>query len=179
MREETASPADAGPGAGGTQYLWSPWRIEYIKGPHDDAGCIFCEKVAAPISADAENLILHRGARAFALLNAFPYNPGHIMVAPVRHTGDFESLTPEEAGESTRLLQESLRVLREADAPHGFNVGMNLARSAGAGIPDHLHWHVVPRWNGDTNFISIVGETRVLPELLAETYARLRPLFGS
>jgi len=156
-------------------YLWSPWRIEYIKGPHDDVGCIFCEKPAA--GDDDTNLILARATHAFALLNAYPYNPGHVMVAPFRHTGDFESLTAEESADVDLLIKRTLGVLREGEAPHGFNIGMNLARTAGAGIPDHLHWHIVPRWNGDTNFISIVGETRVLPELLAETYARLKPLF--
>ena len=159
-----------------TDHLWSPWRIEYIKGPHDDdAGCIFCEKPAG--DDDEANLILAKRGAAFALLNAYPYNPGHIMVAPRRHTGDFESLDAAELADVSALIQDSIRVLREAEEPHGFNVGMNLSRSAGAGIPDHLHWHIVPRWTGDTNFISIVGETRVLPELLAETYARLKPLF--
>jgi ATP adenylyltransferase len=162
---------------GTLRHLWSPWRIEYIKGPHDDAGCIFCEKPAG--GDDAANLVLARRDGAFALLNAYPYNPGHIMVAPRRHTGDFESLQPAELADVDALIQESLRVLREAEAPHGFNIGMNLSRSAGAGIPDHLHWHIVPRWTGDTNFISIVGETRVLPELLAETYAALRPGFDA
>lgn len=157
--------------------LWSPWRIGYIKGPHDDSECIFCDKHGAPAEDDAGSLVLAREERAFALLNAFPYNPGHIMVAPVRHTGDFEALSTEEMAAVDGLIQASIRALREVEAPHGFNIGMNLSRSAGAGIPDHLHWHVVPRWNGDTNFISIVGETRVLPELLADTYAHLRPRF--
>jgi ATP adenylyltransferase len=169
VREETAG------GAGPTQHLWSPWRIEYIRGTHDPDTCIFCEGIAG--DDDAANLVLARAERAFALLNAYPYNPGHIMVAPVRHTGDLESLEAGELADIDRLMKESVRALREGEAPDGFNIGMNLSRSAGAGIPDHLHWHVVPRWSGDTNFISIVGETRVLPELLAETYARLRPLF--
>jgi ATP adenylyltransferase len=158
-----------------TGYLWSPWRIEYIKGPHDDSVCIFCDKPAG--DDDEANLILARNEHAFVLLNAYPYNPGHLMVAPLRHTGDLESLSADEARDADLLLKESVRVLREGEAPHGFNLGMNRSRTAGAGIPDHLHWHVVPRWNGDTNFMSIVGETRVLPELLAETYARLKPLF--
>jgi ATP adenylyltransferase len=167
-------PVDAGSGTGSMEYLWSPWRIEYIKGP-DHAGCIFCEKPAA--GDDEPNLILAREAHAFALLNAYPYNPGHVMVAPFRHTGDLESLSVEESADVDALIKRTLRVLREAEAPHGFNIGMNLSRTAGAGIPDHLHWHVVPRWNGDTNFISIVGETRVLPELLAETYSHLKPRY--
>ena len=150
--------------------------MAYIEASHDEPeGCLFCELLAR--DDDESAFILTRDGVAFALLNAYPYNPGHIMVAPTRHTGDFESLAGEELADADRLMQEALRVLREAEAPHGFNIGMNLSRSAGAGIPDHLHWHVVPRWNGDTNFISIVGETRVLPELLAETYARLQPLF--
>jgi ATP adenylyltransferase len=158
-----------------TDHLWSPWRIEYIKGPHDDSTCIFCDKPAA--GDDEANLILARNERAFVLLNAYPYNPGHLMVAPLRHTGDLESLTLEESRDADALVKDSVRALREGAAPHGFNLGMNLSRTAGAGIPDHLHWHVVPRWNGDTNFMSIVGETRVLPELLAETYAQLKPFF--
>ena len=158
-----------------TDYLWSPWRIEYIRGPHDESTCIFCEKPAA--GDDETNLILARNDQAFALLNAYPYNPGHIMVAPLRHTGDFESLGASELADIDCLIQASVRALREAQAPHGYNVGMNLGRSAGAGIPDHVHWHVVPRWTGDTNFMSVVGDTRVLPELLSETYAHLRPLF--
>jgi len=158
-----------------TEYLWSPWRIEYIKGPHDDSVCIFCEKPAA--GDDETSRILARNDGAFVMLNTYPYNPGHLMVAPFRHTGDYESLSPEELLDANRLIQASLRVLRQGEGPHGLNLGMNLARTAGAGIRDHLHWHIVPQWNGDTNYMSIVGETRVLPELLAETYARLKPLF--
>src|SRR5207249_9762944 len=128
-----------------TEYLWSPWRIEYIKGPRDDSVCIFCEKPAA--GDDETSRILARNDGAFVMLNAYPYNPGHLMVAPFRHTGDYESLSPEELLDANRLIQASLRVLREREGPHGFNLGMNLARTAGAGIPDHLHWHIVPRWN--------------------------------
>ncbi|HEX9411491.1 MAG TPA: HIT domain-containing protein [Actinomycetota bacterium] len=156
--------------------LWSPWRMEYIeaaKGEPD--GCIFCDLPAK--GDDAATLILARGERAFVLMNSFPYNPGHLMVAPLRHTGDFEDLHDDELSDLDGLLKRSLRALREEMEPHGFNIGMNLGRVAGAGIPDHVHWHVVPRWNGDTNFMPVVGQTRVLPELLQETYRKLAPRF--
>jgi ATP adenylyltransferase len=121
--------------------------------------------------------ILSRTGRAFAILNAFPYNPGHLMIAPFRHAGDFVALEAAETADCDALLQLSIRALTQASNPDGFNVGMNLGRVAGAGIPGHVHWHVVPRWNGDTNYMTVVGETRVMPELLAETYAKLKPLF--
>lgn len=156
--------------------LWSPWRMEYIeaaKGEPD--GCIFCDLPAK--GDDAAALILARGERGFVLMNSFPYNPGHLMVAPFRHTGDFEDIHDDELSDLDGLMKRSLRALREEMEPHGFNIGMNLGRVAGAGIPDHVHWHVVPRWNGDTNFMPVVGQTRVLPELLEETYRKLAPRF--
>lgn len=157
--------------------LWSPWRMAYIRSAQDEGeGCIFCELPAR--GDDATSHILRRMERAFVLLNAFPYNPGHLMVAPFRHVGDLEALSPDELADLGALLQTSVRALREEMEPHGYNLGMNLGRVAGAGIPDHLHWHVVPRWNGDTNFMPVVSETRVLPELLEETYAKLLPRFG-
>ena len=156
--------------------LWSPWRMEYIEAAKDDPdGCIFCDLPAK--GDDAATLILSRGERAFVLMNSFPYNPGHLMVAPFRHTGDFEDLHRDELADIDALLKRSLRALREEMEPQGFNIGMNLGRVAGAGIPDHVHWHVVPRWNGDTNFMPVVGQTRVLPELLEETYRKLAPRF--
>ncbi|HEX9717027.1 MAG TPA: HIT domain-containing protein [Actinomycetota bacterium] len=154
--------------------LWSPWRMEYIEAAKaEPEGCVFCDLPAK--GDDAATYILRRGEHGFVLLNSFPYNPGHVMVAPFRHTGDLEGLDPVELLDLDRLMQDSIRALREEMAPHGFNVGMNLGRVAGAGIPDHLHWHVVPRWGGDTNFMPVVGQTRVLPELLDETYRRLAP----
>ena len=152
--------------------------MEYIRTATEaDADeCIFCSLPAA--GDDEAAHVLRRGELAFVVLNAFPYNPGHLMVAPLRHTGDFEDLTAEEADELTRLQRTSIRALREEMAPHGFNVGMNIGKVAGAGFPGHLHWHIVPRWNGDTNFMPVVGQTRVLPELLDETYRRLRPRFA-
>lgn len=151
--------------------------MEYVDSAKDDAGdtCVFCEKPAA--GDDEGAYILARTASAFAMLNAYPYNPGHLMVAPFRHVAELEDLTGDELAETMDLLQRSIRALKEVSGPHGFNLGMNLGRVAGAGIPGHLHWHLVPRWNGDTNFMAVVGGTRVLPELLAETYAKLRPVF--
>lgn len=148
--------------------------IEAAQASEEPDGCIFCAK---PDEGDDEKAyVLVRTGKAFAILNAFPYNPGHLMVAPFRHVGDFIDLDSEETAECDILLKRSIEALRKASTPDGFNVGMNLSRVAGAGIPGHVHWHVVPRWNGDTNFMSVVAETRVLPQLLAETYARLKPL---
>jgi ATP adenylyltransferase len=154
--------------------------MEYIaaaKEPDDGEGCIFCDLPAAGDDDGAH--ILTRAELAYVILNTFPYNPGHLLVAPFRHTGDLETLEEPELRDIDRLLQRSVTVLRDEMAPHGFNVGMNLGRVAGAGVPGHLHWHVVPRWNGDTNFMPVVGQTRVLPELLDETYRKLSPRFAA
>ncbi|HSD49041.1 MAG TPA: HIT domain-containing protein, partial [Actinomycetota bacterium] len=121
--------------------------------------------------------VLARDELAWATLAKYPYNPGHVLVLPVRHTGDLEDLSEAEQAAIDRMLRRSLRALREVSDPHGFNVGLNLGRVAGAGIPEHLHWHIVPRWGGDTNFMPVVGRTRVLPELLQETFLKLRPRF--
>ena len=152
--------------------------MEYIRTATevDADDCIFCSLPAA--GDDEAAHVLRRGELVFVVLNAFPYNPGHLMVAPLRHTGDFEDMTAEEADELTRLQRISIRALREEMAPHGFNVGMNIGKVAGAGFPGHLHWHIVPRWDGDTNFMPVTGQTRVLPELLDETYRKLRPRFA-
>lgn len=152
--------------------------MAYIESARDEerGGCVFCALLAGGESV--ENRILARDDLAFVALAKFPYNPGHLLILPVRHTADPEDLSDEEGGAIFGLLQRSLRALREASDPEGFNVGLNLGRPAGAGIPEHLHWHVVPRWGGDTNFMPVVGQTRVLPELLEETYAKLRPGFA-
>jgi ATP adenylyltransferase len=147
--------------------------IESARDGDDDRGCPFC----AIVDSDDEKRILARSERAFVTLAKYPYNPGHLLILPTRHTGEFEDLTAEEHGEIAALLTRSIRALREVSEPHGFNVGLNLGRTAGAGIPEHVHWHVVPRWGGDTNFMPVVGQTRVLPQLLEDTYARLRPAF--
>jgi len=138
-------------------------------------GCVFCRMLAE--DDDARNLILVRAAHCFVVMNLFPYNSGHLMVIPVRHTADFGSLTPAEHTELGRLLDVSRLALAECFTPHGFNIGMNIGRAAGAGILDHLHYHIVPRWNGDSNFMSSVGETKVLSESLPESFRRLKQVF--
>jgi len=158
--------------------IWSPWRMAYIqaaKEQGEDGGCIFCDLPAE--GDDVRTMILARGELAFVIVNSFPYNPGHLMVAPFRHVGAFTSLEAAELADVDALVARSIRALEQEMEPHGYNLGMNLGRVAGAGFPDHVHWHLVPRWNGDTNFMPVVGQTRVLPELLEETYARLRPRF--
>ncbi len=149
--------------------------MEYIKGADAIEDCFLCE---APRRDDDERTyVLARGERAFVILNIYPYNTGHLMVAPYRHVAEMEALGAEEGLEGFAMLRRSVEALKEAFQPQGFNIGMNLGRVAGAGIPDHLHFHVVPRWGGDTNFMPILGETKVLPEMLDETYAKLRPHF--
>jgi len=157
-----------------TSILWAPWRMEYIRG-EKETGCIFCNRI--PQDNDRENLIVHRGALCFVIMNRYPYNNGHLMVVPYRHTGALESLTGEESAEMMQLLQQSTRALREAMHPHGFNVGMNIGKVAGAGIDDHLHFHIVPRWPADTNFMPIVGHTKVVSEALQDTWATLQGIF--
>jgi ATP adenylyltransferase len=150
--------------------------IQQAKNEGGDAECFLCSKPNE--GDDAKALILVRVDSVYVLLNAFPYNPGHVMVSPFRHVGELEELTDQELLDSGHMLQRSVRALKEAMAPDGFNGGLNLGRVAGAGVPGHLHWHLVPRWNGDTNFMPVIGETRVLPESLEETYAKLAPLFA-
>jgi ATP adenylyltransferase len=156
--------------------LWSPWRMRYIESAKEepDGTCVFCALLAEP---SGEGRLLARTDLAFVTLAKYPYNPGHLLVLPVRHVPDLSDLSDAENVEIGRLMQQGLAALRVESDPHGFNVGLNLGRAAGAGIPEHLHWHVVPRWGGDTNFMPVVGDTRVLPELLQETYERLKPRF--
>jgi ATP adenylyltransferase len=139
-------------------------------------GCIFCDH--AERGDDHQARILYRGAQAFVILNAFPYNTGHLMVAPFRHVGDICELEEAERGEMMSLTSESIAIIRKAMKAQGFNVGMNLGTVAGAGIPGHIHMHVVPRWGGDTNFMPVVGKTKVLPEMIEQTDDKLRPLFA-
>jgi ATP adenylyltransferase len=154
--------------------------MAYIEGnkdaPEGDRPCVFCRALELPAD-DEDAWVLARDARAFVTLAKFPYNPGHLLVLPVRHTGELEDVSADEHASIARFLAAGTSALRAASEPHGFNVGLNLGRVAGAGIPGHLHWHVVPRWGGDTNFMPVVGQTRVLPELLAESFAKLQPLF--
>jgi ATP adenylyltransferase len=151
--------------------------MEYIEAARDteDDGCVFCSVLEAG-DPDGDR-VLARDELAWVSLAKYPYNPGHLLVLPIRHTGDPEDLSEGEMASIDRMLVRSLRALRVAADPQGFNVGLNLGRVAGAGIPEHLHWHVVPRWGGDTNFMPVVGRTRVLPELLQETFLKLRPRF--
>jgi ATP adenylyltransferase len=155
--------------------LWAPWRGEFI-GTEKRTDCIFCTFPGE--QKDRENLIVGRSERSFAILNRFPYNNGHLMVIPRRHVGDLAELEPAELADLNGLLQISLKALRQAYKPDGFNVGMNLGAAAGAGIAAHLHWHVVPRWNGDTNFMPVLGQTKVMIEHLATTVDKLTPLFA-
>ena len=157
--------------------------MEYIQGAatgtegereSGEEACVFCA-----IPASESDRVLARGELTYVVLNKFPYNPGHLLVVPLRHVAEIEDLRAEENAELQSMLQRSVRALRDESAPHGFNIGMNLGGVAGAGIPGHLHWHVVPRWSGDTNFTTTVGETRVLPELLAEASRRLAPRFAT
>jgi len=156
-----------------SERLWAPWRMQYVStAGKSDAGCIFCDKPAEAL--DEANLIVLRGTHAFAMLNLFPYTSGHLMVAPYRHTGDILSLNDEESLDLWRLMQCCVRLLQRVYQPDGFNIGFNIGRAAGAGIEGHLHLHIVPRWHGDTNFMTTIGEVRVLPETLDETYRRLK-----
>ena len=146
--------------------LYTPHRMAYIKGEASSDECPFC---VIPGMADEDGLIVARGTTAYAVLNLFPYNSGHLMLVPYRHVSDYEDLTTEEANEIAELTQRAIRAVRHASGAHGFNVGMNLGTIAGAGIAAHLHQHVVPRWGGDTNFMPVVGHTKVLPQLLPDT----------
>jgi ATP adenylyltransferase len=155
--------------------LWAPDRLTYVTRPKDD-GCPFC---AVPGLSDEDGLVLRRGTTAYAVLNLYPYNPGHLMLVPYRHVAEYGALTPAEVAEIGALTQEALAALRTASGAQGFNVGLNLGAVAGAGIAAHLHQHVVPRWGGDTNFMPVVGHTRVLPQLLGQTREMLAAAWPS
>jgi ATP adenylyltransferase len=160
------------------EYLWSPWRLEYVTGDTPAAGCIFCLRgQAGDASHPPDPLVLFRGPTCFIVLNKYPYNNGHLMVVPYSHVSSLAGLKVEELNELAVLTQRSELALREAYNPDAMNIGINLGKPAGAGIVEHVHIHVVPRWNGDTNFMTVFGETRVLPEDLASTASRMRPIF--
>jgi ATP adenylyltransferase len=154
--------------------LWSPWRLAYVTGTSDAQGCVFCEALA---SESAAPLVLFRGDTCYVILNLYPYNNGHLMVVPNRHVASLAECSVAELGEMMELTRRAEIALAEAYRPQGLNVGINLGRSAGAGVVDHVHIHAVPRWTGDTNFMSVIGQVRVLPEELDETARRLRPIF--
>ena len=154
--------------------LWAPWRLAYIESAKETStqdGCIFVDLPAE--DNDRDNLVLYRGKTAFVILNAFPYTNGHLMVAPFKHTAKMSDLNDDELLEINQLLTNCLRWIDRAYGPEGYNIGVNLGHVAGAGIPTHIHWHIVPRWNGDTNFMTTVGDVRVLPQSLPESYDRL------
>jgi ATP adenylyltransferase len=160
--------------------LWAPWRLEYVEKPTTgtkSAGNFFLE--LPQLENDRENLILHRGKEAFVMLNAYPYTNGHLLVAPFRQVAELEGLTDRELLEINQLLARAVVWLKATYKPNGFNVGANLGVAAGAGVPVHIHWHVVPRWSGDTNFMATVGDVRVLPESLGASYDRLRKVIES
>ena len=150
--------------------LWAPWRIKYITGDKEE-GCIFCKKPKE--GNDKDNLILYTGETSFIIMNRYPYSNGHLMTVPYKHTNNFSDLTQEERLELMDLTAKCLDIL-QVIKPEGFNIGMNLGRTGGAGIDDHLHFHIVPRWSGDNNFMPVIGDVRVMPEYLEETYETLR-----
>ncbi len=154
------------------RHIWSPWRMTYIKSVKDkEIGCVFCRALEQEDSA--ENLIVHRGKSAFVILNRFPYTSGHLMVLPFAHVARLDAVDADTRSEIMELVNKGSQVLESVYGPEGFNLGANLGSAAGAGIEEHVHLHVVPRWVGDTNFMSTVGETRVLPEELAESWAQI------
>ena len=154
--------------------IWAPWRIPYIR-LQKPAGCIFCDKPKE--NKDEENLILYRGKQNFVIMNAYPYNPGHLMVVPYRHTGKLEDMGPEERNEHYEIVSRAVGILRGVTMTESFNIGMNLGRVAGAGIDDHIHTHIVPRWNGDNNFMPVVADTRIISESMEDIYKRLKGKF--
>ncbi len=157
------------------EHLWAPWRLEYIKKIIVGEGCILCQIPAE--GSDQINYILYRGDKNFIIMNSFPYNSAHLMVAPYRHIANLDELTDRERNEHFKLVSLSIRVLRQVFSPDGFNIGMNLGRVAGAGIEKHIHTHIVPRWVGDTNFMPVIAETKVVNEALEETYQKLKGKF--
>jgi ATP adenylyltransferase len=152
--------------------IWAPWRMVYIGGDHGDE-CVFCEKASSDQNEDESNLVLVRGEKTFVIMNLYPYINGHLLIVPKRHVGEIEDLNEEEMMELFKMTQKMVRVLR-AFNPQGFNVGVNIGRVAGAGVPGHFHIHVVPRWSGDTNFMPVFGDVRVISESLEGTYKKLK-----
>ncbi len=157
--------------------LWAPWRMQYIQNvDNKNEGCIFCTKPAE--TDDRKNLILYRGTNCFIMMNLFPYNNGHLMIVPYQHTSDILSLEPESASELWSLVCLSKKALSRSFNPEGFNIGMNLGRVSGAGIDQHIHMHIVPRWNGDSNFMPVIAETKVISQAITDTYDALKPHFN-
>lgn len=156
-----------------TEQLWAPWRLQYIESADKAEGCIFCTFPAQCEAEDTKNLIVYRSSKSFIILNAFPYSNGHLMVVPYRHTASLNDFADDEMLDVMRLIRLGVSILTETFHPDGFNLGVNMGRVAGAGIADHLHWHIVPRWNGDTNFMPVMADVRVIPESLQKVHQRL------
>ncbi len=156
------------------EQIWAPWRIEYIR-MEKPKGCILCDKPKE--NKDALNYILYRGDKNFIIMNSYPYNPGHLMIAPYQHIASPEELTDAELHEHFEIVSRGTRILRQVFSPAGFNIGINLGKVAGAGIDDHFHTHIVPRWQGDTNFMPVLANIRVVPQALAEIYEKLKGKF--
>ncbi len=152
--------------------LWAPWRMEYILSNKEDEGCIFCP--GEDRTQDKQRLILHVGDKSMVIMNRYPYNNGHLLVAPVRHVGALQQLSHQEMLDLMQTVRRCIDILNKVMRPEGFNVGLNLGKVAGAGVEEHLHFHIVPRWNGDTNYMTVLGEVRVIPEHLQQTYEKLR-----
>lgn len=155
--------------------MWAPWRMQYIQQSEPEPGCLFCN--IARQDEDETNLVVYRGPRCFVMLNLYPYNSGHLMVVPYQHVGAVDALAPEVGADLLQTAQLAVRAIDRVMEPHGYNMGINQGTVAGAGVPDHIHLHVVPRWNGDTNFMPVLADAKVMPELLAATAAKLRPAF--
>jgi len=155
--------------------LWAPWRMDYILSNEKGEGCIFCP--GDDRGQDKERLILYVGSLTMVMMNRFPYINGHLLVAPIRHIPDMEQLSNEENLDLMIMVRRSINILKKVMSPEGFNVGLNLGQVAGAGVKDHMHFHIVPRWNGDTNYMTVLGEVRVIPEHIRETYGKLKPCF--
>lgn len=162
------------------ELLWAPWRLSYVQKVTKSKRerCFICDAFNDVPENDRKNLLLHRGKKALVILNRFPYNTAHLMVCPVRHTGDFESLLPEEMLEIDELLKKAIRVIKKAYNPDGFNIGLNLGKVSGGSVDTHIHYHVVPRWSGDTNFMPVIGEVKVIPQALGETYDILKKVWS-
>ena len=157
-------------------YLWTPWRATYMKAKRDHAGCVFC--AAAESASDSESLVVYRGQRAFVLLNRYPYTSGHLMIAPYAHVARLGQVDESTTDEMMRLARSSEKILEQVYKPEGLNLGMNLGEAAGAGIEQHIHMHVLPRWRGDANFMTSVANTRIIPEALEDTYVKLKSSFA-
>ncbi len=160
-----------------SERLWAPWRMDFVTKGYKDDRCLFCRVNAE--NDDESNYVLTRGLHTLLMLNAYPYTNGHLMTAPLRHTAEFDTLSPDELAEMMAMAQRGMAALRAVYRPDGFNVGMNLGSAGGAGIADHLHLHIVPRWSGDTNFMPVVGDVRVMPESLDASYRRIKSALDS